>query len=115
MDYAFRRRFKFIQVLPKVEVLDELLGDAEPGLKKKVKRLFVHLNQKLAEINPDLCLGHSYFRSWPGEKFTAETLAKVWELSIQPLIQEYFYSEARVAQFSLKTLLNEIENSALHS
>jgi 5-methylcytosine-specific restriction protein B len=109
MDYAFRRRFKFISIGPNVDVLDQLLGNMDEQWKGKVKQIFQLLNKKLAEVNPDLCIGHSYFRPWPGVEFTSETLEMIWELSILPLITEYFYAEACSDQFSLKTLRRELD------
>lgn len=111
MDYAFRRRFQFISILPKAEALVELLGETDPGLRKRVQKLFQILNQKITELNPDLGMGHSYFRAWPGERFSEKTLERIWELSILPMIREYFHSESRVAKFRLEILLREAGES----
>ena len=111
MDFALRRRFKFISIQPRVEVLDEFLQGADEGLKAKVKRLFLLLNGKLSEVNPDFCVGHSYFQPWPGETFTQDTLERIWELMIMPLIQEYFYTESRAKNYSLKILTRELLHS----
>ncbi len=86
LDIALRRRFDFIELMPKHDM---------PELNKEV--VGVHLGRLLKTINDrisalldrDHQIGHSYLMGVN----TAEELHKAWGNKILPLIQEYFYGD----------------------
>ena len=81
IDYAIRRRFAFIDVLPKEEVIT---NSEAKELFKKVQGLF--LNGTLASDfkRKDVQLGHSYFLA-----DTKEELAHKLQYEVIPILNEY--------------------------
>jgi len=87
MDTALRRRFEFVEMMPKSELLDfEVEG--------------IHLGELLDVINArveylydrDHTIGHAYFMEL-NEQSTLEELNIVMRNKIIPLLQEYFYDD----------------------
>ena len=90
VDYALRRRFRFLELEPDPAILDAWLADhAVPGVARAVVLdLFRRLNVRLSEaLDPDHRLGHTYFMTAP---LTAVTLDRLWRTAIRPLLAEYF-------------------------
>ncbi len=90
VDYAVRRRFRFLEIEPDPAVLDAWLRDhGTPAAERAVvARLFAQLNARLTEqLDPDHRLGQSYFMLDP---VTATTLGRLWRTAIRPLLTEYF-------------------------
>lgn len=86
MDVALRRRFTFIFVPPR----PELLAGTVQGTKLSPARLLKVLNQRITEkLDADHQIGHAYLM---GETLTASDLAFRWRHKIIPLLQEYFYA-----------------------
>jgi 5-methylcytosine-specific restriction enzyme B len=81
IDYAIRRRFAFIDVLPKEEVIT---NSQAKDLFKKVEALF--LNGTLASDfkRKDVQLGHSYFLA-----DTKEEIANKFQYEVLPILNEY--------------------------
>jgi len=90
IDYAIRRRFAFINVLPKSHVIATTDGQE---LFKKVEELFVQVDEEGAKSNSeqlapdfnysDVQLGHSYFMG------DADKLSTRLEFEIKPILREY--------------------------
>lgn len=92
MDVALRRRFTFIFVPPR----PELLSGSVQGTNLSPARLLEVLNRKItAKLDADHQIGHAYLM---GETLTASDLTFRWRHKIIPLLQEYFY--AREKEFS---------------
>lgn len=90
VDYALRRRFRFIELEPNPDVLDHWLAERgnSPTTRKTSLDLFAEVNERLAEaLDPDHRLGHTYFMLDP---FTPASLDRLWRTAIRPLIAEYF-------------------------
>jgi hypothetical protein len=90
VDYALRRRFRFIELEPSPTTLDGWL--ATHGASREARAvlldLFETVNSRLSEhLDPDHRLGHSYFMLDP---LDAHTLDRLWRTAIRPLIAEYF-------------------------
>ncbi len=94
VDYALRRRFRFLEIEPNAAVLDGWLRDhgANARARTGLLTLFGAVNVRLSEaLDPDHRLGHSYFMLDPAD---AVALDRLWRTSIRPLITEYFIPAA---------------------
>jgi hypothetical protein len=90
VDYALRRRFRFVELEPNAQVLDRWLADHSTGapVRHIVLDLLSKVNARLSqELDPDHRLGHTYFMLDP---LDAATLDRLWRTAIRPLISEYF-------------------------
>lgn len=97
MDIALRRRFNFIEMPPKPDVLEGIFvnaaGDAtaEPGV--NIKQLLIALNQRIEVLlDRDHCIGHAYFLPLRDEP-SLTLLASIFRQQILPLLQEYFFED----------------------
>ncbi len=82
VDIALRRRFKFVEMLPRVDKVNDYGID--------FKDIFKDLNTKICYLlDRDHQVGHSYFM---GED-NIESLKDTWFGSIIPLFNEYFFNE----------------------
>ncbi|HEX8599193.1 MAG TPA: AAA family ATPase [Chloroflexia bacterium] len=94
VDYALRRRFRFVEVEPNPDVLDQWLAARgnSPHARRVILDLFRDTNNRLTQaIDPDHRLGHTYFMLDP---LTPATLDRLWRTAIKPLITEYFLPPA---------------------
>ena len=83
LDLALRRRFEFVELMPKPYLLKET---ADIDLEK----LLTKLNQRIEFLlDRNHTLGHAYFM----EIASAEDLYRVFLNKIIPLLQEYFYND----------------------
>jgi hypothetical protein len=90
VDYALRRRFRFVELEPNATILDQWLAAREnkPEARRVIVELFEALNTRLSEsLDPDHRLGHSYLMLDP---LNAATLDRLWRTAIRPLVAEYF-------------------------
>lgn len=88
MDTALRRRFEFIEMLPDLEVLNDLLVD---GI--NIKLMLEKINQRVEYLyDRDHTIGHAYFMSLKDNE-TLEELENIFKNKIIPLLQEYFYDD----------------------
>jgi 5-methylcytosine-specific restriction enzyme B len=88
MDTALRRRFEFIEMLPDLEVLNDLLVD---GI--NIKLMLEKINQRVEYLyDRDHTIGHAYFISLK-KNTTLEELENIFKNKIIPLLQEYFYDD----------------------
>ncbi len=92
VDYALRRRFRFIEMEPDANVLDRWLAERgnSPAPRHTVLNLFKRINNRLTDsLDADHRLGHSYFMLDP---LTPDSLTRLWRTAIRPLLAEYFVS-----------------------
>ena len=88
IDTALRRRFNFKEMLPDEEVLDGIYVEYV-----SIKDIFIKMNKRITVLfDREHTLGHAYFLPLKGAP-TIETLADIFENSIIPLLQEYFYED----------------------
>ena len=88
IDTALRRRFNFKEMLPDAEVLDGIYVEDV-----SIKDIFIKMNKRITVLfDREHTLGHAYFLPLKGAP-TIETLADIFENSIIPLLQEYFYED----------------------
>lgn len=88
IDTALRRRFRFREMMPDAEVLK---GISVEDI--SVSDMLARMNKRIVVLyDREHTIGHAYFiplRDNP----TIEQLAEVFENSIVPLLQEYFYED----------------------
>ncbi len=86
VDHALRRRFAFIHLPPNYDVLRQFHArsayDAEPLI-----RLLQRLNRQIAD--PHYFVGITFFL----EPNLAEQLPDIWQLEIEPYLEEYFFDQ----------------------
>lgn len=98
IDYAIRRRFAFVDILPSGDVIEKVIEDL--SLKEKAKKLYVEVSTLFYEKKNDqdktkvflaadfkaneVQLGHSYFLAE-----TIEQLILKLEYEIKPILNEY--------------------------
>lgn len=90
MDTALRRRFDFIEMPPKPELLEGVLVE---GL--NIKEMLETMNKRITVLyDREHTLGHAFFMPLKDSP-TIETLAQIFEKKIIPLLQEYFFDDWR--------------------
>ena len=97
LDIALRRRFEFIEMMPRPDLLNyiQVVDDNGNRLAIDLEKLLKCLNKKiLTEIDRDHTIGHAYFLSKTNNnQLTLRDLNKIFKNKIIPLLQEYFYDE----------------------
>lgn len=92
LDLALRRRFDFIELLPKPELLD---GITVHGI--AVSEILTVINQRIEVLlDREHTIGHSYFWSLKDLDLDDEKeieLGNIFKRRIIPLLQEYFFSD----------------------
>ena len=86
LDTALRRRFEFIEMMPK----PDLLNDGDMGELKRVncQKLLEAMNQRICILHDrEHQIGHTYLM----DVNDMDSLAKTFKNRIIPLLQEYFY------------------------
>ena len=123
VDIALRRRFKFKEMMPNVELIKknddtsrwDILGDDSKPYSVDLKMLLETLNKRITILlDRDHQIGHSYFldliKDENGkikENLTETELKEMWFSCIQPLLNEYFYGDWE----KLQALLGKAEES----
>ena len=101
IDYAIRRRFAFVNILPK-DLTNELGDQFEGALFAKVTNLF-NTNLSPEFKKEEVQLGHSYF-------ITKHTPIDIrWEYEIKPILFEYVKDGILVGE-GIETTINNLIN-----
>lgn len=114
VDYALRRRFRFITLRPEFssDAFGKFLGDAgaASGLTKKIVSRMNALNEVIAadakNLGPGYQIGHSYFCPRNGIKPGEDWYRRVIESEIVPLIQEYWFDNEQKVKEQRSALLS---------
>ena len=95
MDVALRRRFTFIEMMPRSDLLqNKFVSTSEIDL--SLEKLMDKLNEFVEkEIDRNHQIGHSYFLKVANadQENKLPVLSFVWNHQIFPLLKEYFYSQ----------------------
>jgi 5-methylcytosine-specific restriction protein B len=84
LDIALRRRFGFIEMLPKYDLNTNLISEEYSKILKTLnKRIEILLDK-------DHLIGHSFFMKENGED---KDLEFIFKYEIVPLLEEYFYND----------------------
>jgi 5-methylcytosine-specific restriction enzyme B len=90
MDAALKRRFAFIECMPKYELINhpiDLLSITPADVLRSINEKLVHLQGR------DKQIGHAYFMK-DGEQVTSiDELKEIFKLEIIPLVQEYCFDD----------------------
>ncbi len=113
VDYALRRRFRFIPLRPEFasEAFQQFLGETGAGsaLVKKIVDRMAALNEAIAadtkNLGPGYQIGHSYFCPRYGTKPDENWYRRVVESEIVPLIQEYWFDNEQKVKEERSALL----------
>jgi len=94
LDAALRRRFAFVEVLPRLDLLSGAVVETEEAV-LRLDDLLRCLNAAISEqLGADHQVGHSYFlrvaRAAPADRLAV--LELVWNTQVLPLLEEYFYT-----------------------
>ncbi|MEZ4647165.1 MAG: DUF2461 family protein [Candidatus Eisenbacteria bacterium] len=120
VDAALRRRFHFKELIPDPQLLERWLRARVPD-RAWVSDLLVRLNDELRKLGIDanLAIGHSHFMD---PLLDDVRLARIWDHSIIPTLQEYFYGQPEridalryeefVVGFSSATVLEAVDPEA---
>lgn len=101
MDTALRRRFDFVEMMPKPDVVAKKVGTIE-GI--DVAACLRIMNQRIEALyDREHTLGHAFFLNIT----TVEELKAVFENKVIPLLQEYFYEDYE----KIKAVLNDTEGT----
>ena len=88
IDTALRRRFYFKEMLPDSNVLE---GVSVDGV--SISKMLENINKRITVLyDREHTIGHAYFIPLKANP-AIETLAKIFENNIIPLLQEYFYED----------------------
>ena len=88
LDIALRRRFTFIEMPPKPELLNDVVVE---GL--EISRLLKVMNQRIEVLlDRDHCIGHANFMSL-NRQSTVDDLAQIFKQKVIPQLQEYFFDD----------------------
>lgn len=100
MDTALRRRFQFIEMLPDTNVLRKIKADKVGDL--DIVQMLEKINERILFLyDREHTIGHAFFTGLRGENATVEKLGAIFEKSIIPLLQEYFYEDYQKIQLVL--------------
>lgn len=99
MDTALRRRFQFIEMMPDVTILEKIganrVGDLDVALMLKT------INERITYLyDREHTIGHAFFTKL-AEDSSIDILRSIFEKSVIPLLQEYFYEDYQKIQFVL--------------
>ena len=114
VDYALRRRFRFITLRPEFSSnkFRQFLADrgAEPTLIDKVVDRMKALNSQIAkdtkDLGPGYQIGQSYFCPGDGIRPDDAWFQRVVNSEIVPLLQEYWLDDDRKVQQQRDALLS---------
>lgn len=99
MDTALRRRFSFVEMMPETDVLRDIGADLVDVL--NVADMLDVINERIAFLyDREHTIGHAFFTPLKDNP-SIETLQGVFEKSIIPLLQEYFYEDYQKIQVIL--------------
>jgi 5-methylcytosine-specific restriction protein B len=110
IDTAMRRRFKFVELDPRIPPVQGLLRRwlEEHELPLDAALLLDELNSRIDDADPDAAIGPSYLMD---ERIYQrdDGLERVWQYSIMPLLEDLFYGQRDLEeQYGLASLRKAI-------
>ena len=100
MDMALRRRFQFIEMMPDLSVIKEIKVVSD-GETLDVSKMLSIINKRIELLyDREHTIGHAFFTGLIA-KPTIKKLASIFQKSVIPLLQEYFYEDYQKIQLVL--------------
>ena len=92
MDTALRRRFRFVEKMPQPELLSDVV--VEQGNKSvNIGKMLDIMNRRIEFLfDREHTIGHAFFMKLKKNP-DMDTLAGIFQQSVIPLLQEYFYED----------------------
>ena len=114
VDYALRRRFAFINLVPELEsegfsrfMIDA--GASESMISKVITRIAAlneRISKDVANLGSGFCIGHSFFCSAPvSGVFDDYWFEQIVRYEIAPLLHEYWFDDPQTAEMLINELL----------
>ncbi len=103
MDTALRRRFHFVEMMPKSDVLREIGADKirKNDVVLDVAAMLDVINERIAFLyDREHTIGHAFFTCL-SEDPSIDKLSSIFKKSVVPLLQEYFYEDYQKIQLVL--------------
>lgn len=103
IDTALRRRFKFIEMLPNADILRNAGADIVEYEDEQidVANMLEIINERIEYLyDREHTIGHAFFMDIKYDN-SIESLASIFQMSIIPLLQEYFYEDYSKIQLIL--------------
>jgi 5-methylcytosine-specific restriction enzyme B len=106
VDNALRRRFAFIPIYPNYEVLRQYHQREKTGFPvDKLTRILQNVNRAIN--NKHYELGISFFLT----KTLAEDIQDIWQMEIEPYLEEYFFdNQAKMDEFLWNKIKDKLSN-----
>ena len=99
MDTALRRRFQFVEMMPDANVLRDIGADFVEDI--DVAAMLEKINERITFLyDREHTIGHAFFTKLAGNNDLV-TLKSIFEKSVIPLLQEYFYEDYQKIQLVL--------------
>ncbi|MGX2982154.1 McrB family protein [Helicobacter sp. 23-1045] len=97
LDTALRRRFEFVEMMPKPETLEKIkVENGEINLQTLLEKMNARIEFLL---DREHTIGHAFFFEKVCENtLTLESLKEIFAKKIIPLLQEYFYDDYKKIQ-----------------
>lgn len=99
LDYALRRRFSFVDMIPAFgteDFQDYVDKMNNPAFTKLISKI-VELNQEIAKdptLGTGCCIGHSYFCNQERNKCTKTWMKQIIDFDIFPTLREYWFDDS---------------------
>ena len=103
MDTALRRRFSFVEMMPDADVLRRIGADVveDEGETVDIAAMLEKINARIEYLyDREHTIGHAFFTGLAKDA-SIEKLAAIFEKSVIPLLQEYFYEDYQKIQLVL--------------
>lgn len=99
LDTALRRRFEFIEMMPDLDVLRTIGANMVEDL--DIAEMLGKINERITILyDREHTIGHAFFTKLAKEP-TIDVLKSIFEKSVIPLLQEYFYEDYQKIQLIL--------------
>ena len=109
MDFAFRRRFSFEQLLPAFnEAWRQLLKslNVKEALIDKIGLAVKELNEAISRdqnLGPNFMIGHSFFTPYSKVEDSEAWVRRIFNSEIKPVLNEYWFDDIAKAEELAKT------------
>lgn len=92
VDYALRRRFRFLRVDPLPELALQRTDTDATAAVRALRALNSYLER---ERGVDYTIGHSYLLNASYATLDADDCQRLWTYELKPLLEEYFFGQAQ--------------------